>query len=203
MEADIELERGEDHNPGHRSTGGTVGWRWSADRHFHGRFNARISLLTGLEVPRVVVVTPDGNVYESKQQNDISLEQHIARNKVAMRNNKLSGRNSLDMFDMFQKPHANYTGNSTNKYEICLSLQDTYGKTSPGNLQRSRKGCPACRTILDALGVYSRVFDEDERVRIFAPIARGNTLRIWCQGKQSTVGRIPFMIELYLLPGKY
>ncbi|KAH6708918.1 heterokaryon incompatibility protein-domain-containing protein [Leptodontidium sp. MPI-SDFR-AT-0119] len=157
---------------------------------------------TGLEVPGLIAVTPDGNVYESKRQNDMSLDQKIARDIVAMRNSKLSGRNVLDMFDLFQKPHAKSSGNSTNKCETCLNLQDTYGKTSLGKLQRSRKGCPTCRMILDALGLYSRVFDEDDRVRTFAPIARKNTLRIWCQGKQSTVGEIPFMIELYVLPGQ-
>ncbi|KAH8665245.1 heterokaryon incompatibility protein-domain-containing protein [Tricladium varicosporioides] len=158
--------------------------------------------LTSLEVPGLIEVAPDGNVDESKQQNDMSLDQRIVRDIVTMRNNKLSERNDLDMFDLFRKPHVKSSDNSTKKCEACLNLQDTYGKTSLGKLQQSRKGCQTCRMILDALGVYSRVFDEEDRVRIFAPIARGNTLRIWCQGKLSRVGEIPFMIELYALPGQ-
>ncbi|KAF2682599.1 HET-domain-containing protein [Lentithecium fluviatile CBS 122367] len=139
----------------------------------------------GLKVPRVIAVTPDGTVYESKERKKMSLQQSISRDVVAMRNNEMFGHDDLDMFSLFRTPQANSRGNRPRKCQTCLSLQDTYGKIAPKDLQRSRKGFPACSMILDALGIYSRVLDEDDRVRIFAPIARGNTLRAWWQGQPS------------------
>ncbi|KAF1836050.1 HET-domain-containing protein [Decorospora gaudefroyi] len=156
----------------------------------------------GLEVPGVIAVTPDGSVYESKERKKMSLLQSMSRDAVAMRNNAMSGRNGLDMFSLFRTPYTNTHSNKPKKCETCLNLRDTYGKTTLNDIRQSRRSCWTCNMVLEALGIYSGVLDDEDRVRIFAPIASGNTLRIWCHDKLSTIGEIPFMIELYVLPGQ-
>ncbi|KAF2006123.1 HET-domain-containing protein, partial [Amniculicola lignicola CBS 123094] len=111
-------------------------------------------------------------------------------------------RQNFDILDHHQKLRARPSSDRTESCEGCLNLQDMYGKTSLGKFRRSRMGCPTCKMILDALWIYSPVFGEDHKVRIFAPIARGNTLRIWYQGAQSVGGEISFMIELYVIEGQ-
>jgi hypothetical protein len=101
-------------------------------------------------------------------------------------------KKSFDPFKYVWNPHTRPSSNRTTRCE-----------TSIGKLRRSQMGCPTCKMVLDALRIYSPVSNEDDKVRIFAPITRGNTLRIWCQGARSIGGEIPFMIELYVIRGKH
>lgn len=158
---------------------------------------------TGIAFPvGTIVVALDGTVTQGHRPQHMSLTQLILRGVVGMKNLRISEKRGADAHSLLL-PSSSQGLPSTQPATCptCASLQDVYGKSTLQELRQSQDTCKSCRLVVQILEFYNSGLDGENRVRIFAPLTKTDTLRICCQGGVARESEIPFMIEVFDLPG--
>ncbi|RSL38133.1 hypothetical protein CEP53_015141 [Fusarium sp. AF-6] len=158
---------------------------------------------TGLELPAgTIAVAPDGTVTQGHKPEHMSLTQLMLRNLVGLKNLNLFENKGADTHSSPLSPSSHSISNTKPaSCSTCACLQDSYGKTTLQELRESQDRCRSCRLVVQILEFYKSGLDGKNRVRIFAPLTKNDTLRLWCQGSLAMESEIPFMIEVFDLPG--
>lgn len=157
----------------------------------------------GIELPAgSIAVAPDGTVTQGPRPGHMSLTQSILRDVVGMKNRGLSENRGGDAHSfLLPSSSQGLSGTKPAPCSTCACLQDVYGKATLQELRQSRNRCKWCRLVVEILEFYKSGIDGENRVRIFAPLTKNDTLRICCQGGVARESEMPFMIEAFDLPG--
>lgn len=157
----------------------------------------------GLELPEgTISVAPDGTVTRGRGRERLSLTQSMLRNIVGLKNLGLSKNRGADANFYFPPSSShNFSSTKTAPCPACAYLHDPYGKSTLSELRQCHARCRSCRLVLQILKFYKPGLDGNNKVRIFAPLTKNDTLRIWCQDSTSGESVVPFMIEVFHLPG--
>ncbi|EEU34768.1 uncharacterized protein NECHADRAFT_82410 [Fusarium vanettenii 77-13-4] len=156
----------------------------------------------GIELPAgSIAVAPDGTVTQGHRPEHLSLTQLMLRDVVGIKNLRLSKNRGGDAHSSLL-PSSSQGLSSTKPATCptCACLQDVYGKTTLQELRRSQDRCKYCQLVVQILEFYKSGLDGENRVRIFAPLTKNDTLRICCQCGMARESEIPFMIEVFDLP---
>lgn len=159
----------------------------------------------GIALPAgTIAVAPDGTVTQGHRPEHMSLTQLMLRDLVGLKNLRLSENRGADAHSfLLPSSSQGLSGTKHVTCPTCACLQDVYGKTTLQELRQSQDTCKSCRLVVQTLEFYKSGLDGQNRVRIFAPLTKNDTLRICCQGGIARESEIPFMIEAFDLPGHH
>ncbi|KAI8716217.1 HET domain-containing protein [Fusarium sp. LHS14.1] len=167
-----------------------------------GDVATHVDSATGFELlASATAAAPDRTVTQDHGREHRSFTQWMLGDILGLKSLRLSRNRGADSpsYPLLSSAH-DLPSTKPAACPTCTCLQDPYGKTTLQELRESRGRCRSCRLIVQILEFYKSGLDGKDKVRIFAPLTKKDTLRMWCQGNGREC-KIPFMIEIFDLPG--